>query len=413
LWLADKPATSVLSFGFHRAEILGALLSVLLIWGITGVLVFEAVHRIHTPEDVDGRLMFCIAALGLAVNFIMGVILHQAGVGHSHGLGGGHGHSHGNSNKNNNEEQTKGHGHSHNHGHGGSGGGSGHSHERLTSEQKGKHGHHFSEHGGSEHDHGHGEHGEHGHGEHGHGEHGHSHGDKSKKYQKIENHDQEENENAPRRRDNSNKMERKSISTDEDHDLEKQKIENCPEKNKKSQGNINVTSAFIHVIGDAVQSIGVMLAAALIWWNPSYRLADPICTFFFSILVLFTTLRLVKQSVSILMEGAPEGIEPVEVEEALNSIQGVREVHDLHIWSLSLGKPSLSAHIFTSDEAQKVLECCQRVLAVRFGIHHTTIQIENRRDQIYCNPHYQQSPMIPSSTSSHFPTTTTETTNFH
>ncbi len=87
--------------------------------------------------------------------------------------------------------------------------------------------------------------------------------------------------------------------------------------------NINVKAAFIHIIGDAVQSAGVMLAAAFIWANPSYRLADPLCTFFFSILVLFTTTRLIKQSVAVLMEGVPEGIDPDEVEATLREVPGV------------------------------------------------------------------------------------------
>lgn len=88
LWLAQRAPTSRLSFGFHRAEILGALISVILIWLLTGVLVYEAAYRIQHPEDVNGKLMFIVAAIGLCVNFAMGAVLHQAGVPHSHGLPG-------------------------------------------------------------------------------------------------------------------------------------------------------------------------------------------------------------------------------------------------------------------------------------------------------------------------------------
>lgn len=77
LWLATRPATSRLSFGFHRAEILGALISVLLIWVLTGVLVYEAIWRLAHPEDVDGKIMFIVATCGLVVNFTMGMILRQ------------------------------------------------------------------------------------------------------------------------------------------------------------------------------------------------------------------------------------------------------------------------------------------------------------------------------------------------
>lgn len=85
LWLATRPATSRLSFGFHRAEIIGALLSVLLIWLLTGVLIYEAVWRVMHPEDVNGKLMFIVAAGGLVVNATMGMILMQVRAGGNNG----------------------------------------------------------------------------------------------------------------------------------------------------------------------------------------------------------------------------------------------------------------------------------------------------------------------------------------
>ena len=97
LYLSSRSPTSQLSYGFHRAEILGALISVLIIWLITGILVYEAVLRIISPQDVDGKIMFIVAISGLGVNVLMGLVLLQSGHGHSHGLSGGsgHGHSHG------------------------------------------------------------------------------------------------------------------------------------------------------------------------------------------------------------------------------------------------------------------------------------------------------------------------------
>jgi zinc transporter 2 len=153
--------------------------------------------------------------------------------------------------------------------------------------------------------------------------------------------------------------------------------------------NINVRAAFIHVLGDALQTIGVMIAAALIWHDPSWKIADPICTFMFSILVLFTTIRLVKQSVGVLMEGIPEGIDPKAVENSLFDVEGVREVHDLHIWSLSVGKPSLSVHLLAEGDGKGVLERSTKMLAREYNIHHTTIQVELAHDEVACNPHFQ------------------------
>jgi len=155
----------------------------------------------------------------------------------------------------------------------------------------------------------------------------------------------------------------------------------------RSGKNINVTAAFVHVVGDALQSVGVMIAAGLIWYNPEWRIADPITTFVFSLLVLFTTTRLIKQSIGVLMEGVPEGIDPEAVESALSQVRGVAEVHDLHIWSLSVGKPSLSVHLLTkpTDEASEVLAAAHQLCARRFNIHHSTIQVERLQDQITCN----------------------------
>jgi len=153
---------------------------------------------------------------------------------------------------------------------------------------------------------------------------------------------------------------------------------------------VNVRAAFIHVLGDGIQSIGVMIAAGMIWHDASWRICDPICTFLFSILVLFTTVRLVKQSAMVLMEGSPDGIDPDDVQRTLQSIKGVTEVHDLHIWSLSVGKPSLSVHMLCTNDAHGVLQQANELLIARYNIHHTTIQVEREHDQIHCNPKEQE-----------------------
>jgi len=341
LWLAERTPTSTLSFGFHRAEILGALLSVLLIWLLTGLLIFEAVQRVQKPQHVEGKLMFVIASLGLVVNFAMGLILHQSG--HSHASGGGHGHSHGGDHKarKHSEESSP-------------------LRRGRTTEDT-----HIDVHEEAENGH----------------EHGHRRGKKS----------QDGHEHSGRSREDD-------VSDDgESHDHGHQETETSPLvkpklTHQKSKRNINVTAAFIHVLGDAVQSVGVMIAAGIIWYNPNWTIVDPICTFFFSLIVLATTIRLVKESVSVLMEGSPEGIDPVEVEEALKSIKGVLEVHDLHIWSLSVGTPSLCVHLLAETDAQKVLESCHSTLAERWSIYHTTIQVESKRDQLACNIHYSPGP---------------------
>jgi len=149
-------------------------------------------------------------------------------------------------------------------------------------------------------------------------------------------------------------------------------------KKKHVEGNINVHSAFIHVLGDCIQSLGVMAASGLIWYRPSWRIADPIVTFVFGALVLATTVRLLKQSISVLMEGVPQGISQKDVADDLMSLPGVIEVHDLHIWSLTVGSPSLSVHLTLQAgvDGDTTLFLANSKLKENHGIVHTTIQIE-------------------------------------
>ena len=104
IWVAGRPSSERMSFGWHRAEVLGAMVSVLMIWVVTGVLVYMAVLRVINMEfEIDAEVMLITSGLGVLVNIIMGASLHQHG--HTHGGGGGdvehgHGHSHGSGEEN-------------------------------------------------------------------------------------------------------------------------------------------------------------------------------------------------------------------------------------------------------------------------------------------------------------------------
>lgn len=124
-----------------------------------------------------------------------------------------------------------------------------------------------------------------------------------------------------------------------------------------------------------------MFAAGLIWYNPAWKLADPICSFIFAILVLFTTSRLIYKASHILMEGIPEGIDAAQVRRDLEKIDGVLEVHDLHIWSISVGKPALSVHLLADDRGQIVLKKATDICNYKHSIHHTTIQVTSRKHE--------------------------------
>jgi zinc transporter 2 len=148
-----------------------------------------------------------------------------------------------------------------------------------------------------------------------------------------------------------------------------------------------LNSAFLHALGDCVQSVGVICSALFIWignYNrygaPSsatsvYNLADPLSSIFFGVITLYWTRPLMMELVGILMESTPPGIDANEVAQKLWQIPGVVGVHDLHIWSLTAEKPSLSVHLVatnhvaTLEQAQKICES--------FGISHHTIQVDD------------------------------------
>ena len=141
--------------------------------------------------------------------------------------------------------------------------------------------------------------------------------------------------------------------------------------------NVNVRSAYLHVIGDALGSVGA-IAAGFIMWLFDWYIADPIISILVALLILKGAWGVLKHSIHILMEGTPVSIDQNEVKKALKSIEGVKDVHDLHIWTITSGLDSLSCHILIEDhhDSQKVLQAAIHMIEEKFKILHTTIQIE-------------------------------------
>lgn len=257
--ISKKVATNTMSFGFHRAEIIGALVSVTLIWGLTLWLLYEATVRIINPVQVDSIIMIIIAVIGFLFNVIMGIVLSWNGIGHVHIM--------------------------HNHKH-------------------------------------------------------------------DEEHEHEHNDD------------------DDEHDHKKNK-------------NVNLRAALIHVIGDALQNIGILIAGIIIYFFPSYNIMDPLCTYIFSIIVGFTTISILKDCISVLMEGVPMETDLNSIEKDLKSIDGVIDIHDLHVWCLSIGKISMSCHL-SCKNPQKTLVIAHKLLKKKYKISHTTIQVEDVKRDINC-----------------------------
>jgi len=146
--------------------------------------------------------------------------------------------------------------------------------------------------------------------------------------------------------------------------------------------NVNLRSAYLHIIGDALGSAGAIVAGLLMLLF-SWYWADPIISVLVAVLILKSAWGVLNHATHILMEGTPVAIDQEEVRRTLQSIPGVRDVHDLHIWTITSGLDSLSCHLLVEDDTdcQSVLQEAIRKIEEQFQIRHTTIQVEKSRLQ--------------------------------
>lgn len=140
--------------------------------------------------------------------------------------------------------------------------------------------------------------------------------------------------------------------------------------------NVNLEGVLRHSAADALGSLGVIVAGLLVLttgWNQ----ADPVVSIAIGVLILLGSWRLLREPFEVLMESAPEGIDVQEVGRTMCAVPGVREVHDLHVWTVTSGFPALAAHIRSepSESADEVRERLEAVLHERFGLDHTTLQV--------------------------------------
>lgn len=232
--MAARPRSQRMNFGWHRAEVIGAIISVQLIWGVTGFLVYCAVNRIlYEDYKIDAEIMLITSSIGVLINIIMGCNLFQG-------------------------------------------------------------------------------------------------------------------------------------------------------ESSDGSENINVKAAFIHVLGDLIQSIGVFCAALTIYFQPTYVILDPICTFLFSILVLCTTIKILKDTLGVLMEATPPDVDYMSVRDTVLQVPGIRHVHNLRIWSLSTEKTALSGHLAVEPgtNPQQTLDTVITTLRNKYRLTELTLQIEEFRPRM-------------------------------
>ncbi|KFQ58703.1 Zinc transporter 4, partial [Pelecanus crispus] len=257
LWLSAKSPTKRFTFGFHRLEVLSAIISVLLVYILMAFLLYEAVQRtIHMDYEINGDIMLITAAVGVAVNLIMGFLLNQSGHLHSH------------------------------------------SHSRVPQSNSPSTAHSSS--------------------------HGHS--------------------------------------------------------------SLAVRAAFVHALGDLVQSIGVLVAAYIIRFKPEYKIADPICTYVFSILVVLTTVRILCDTGVIILEGVPRHLNVDRIKEDLMKIEDVYSIEDLNVWSLTAGKTTAIVHLQlvpgSSSKWEEVQSKAQQLLLNTFGMYKCSVQLQSYKQEM-------------------------------
>ena len=279
LIVAMKPADRNFTFGYHRFEVLGALASILIIWGLTLWLLMAAVWRIKHPNPIVGFLMVCIAAGGLLFNIIMNRVLAYNPVVNSMDSGMG-------AIKKNSEDDIN-----------------------------------------------------------------------------ID-----------------NNLNEKLL----DNNLNEEELNH----NLNADDNPVIRAAYIHILGDMIQSAGVLIAALIIYFfqdtHPGVRIVDPICTFGFAIVVLCTTFPVSRDCFYVLLESTPRDLDIESLYNDLSSIEGVISVHDIHLWNISIGRPSIALHIICENPDVQLKIATQT--CKNYGIKHCTIQTETKE----CNCKHEE-----------------------
>jgi cobalt-zinc-cadmium efflux system protein len=145
-------------------------------------------------------------------------------------------------------------------------------------------------------------------------------------------------------------------------------------------GDLNLRSAFLHLLGDAVTSLGVMLSGLVVYFT-GWNYADPLVSVLVSVWIGREAVVIVRKTVNVLMEGTPENVEFADVDQAMLAVPGVKGVHDLHIWAISSSDLALSAHVVVADaalsELGELMTGLKDMLARDFGVGHVTVEMED------------------------------------
>ena len=147
----------------------------------------------------------------------------------------------------------------------------------------------------------------------------------------------------------------------------------------EAKNDLNVRSAYLHMVGDAISALGVVIAGIIIATTGA-SIADPLVSILIGMLILFSSWGILKESVDVLLEATPAGMNLSEVQDTIARIHGVLAVHDLHVWTIGSGMICCSCHVMVNEQSvrsgENVLRGVTEQLRSKFGIAHTTIQVE-------------------------------------
>jgi cobalt-zinc-cadmium efflux system protein len=166
----------------------------------------------------------------------------------------------------------------------------------------------------------------------------------------------------------------------------------------EAEHDLNIRSAYLHMIGDALSALGVVAAGGVValTGNP---LADPIVSILIGFLILASSWGILNESLNILLEGVPKGVDMAALEQAIVAVPGVLGTHDLHVWTVGSGIVACSCHIVVNEQTvssgQQILRAVAGMLRERFHVAHATIQVEVEGcapDELYCTMRRAEGP---------------------
>jgi solute carrier family 30 (zinc transporter), member 2 len=376
-YLADLPQTQYYTYGLKRVESLAALLSMVSLAVISLYLFAAALVRLFwRPEPVNGQVMSLVAGIGVIVNIALAAVLGEHHV-HMPGDDCAHhhdGHDH--------------HGHDHGHEHHNSSSATSHEENyipvlvaepemRLATTTSSTTTHKNCAENGHDHDHGH--------------DHGHA-------------------ENSPSAKDSSSHPDH-----DDDTCAHTEKTALLKKNHYKGTAtvppirsppavaakvvsstwditdyipflpdNINLRATYLHVLGDLLQSVAVFIAGLLLWAFPEQTWIDAVATLLFCAIVFTSTIATVKSSLAVLLQQVPSSIQYRDLLQRFNDVPNIYNVHDLHIWSIAHGIPSLSVHCHTTDETPQQTLTDIYQICCREGIYHVTAQVQTAMGGTTC-----------------------------